>query len=184
MLAGRSEATGLPSSAASFGYFPDVRKLDDVLHRGDFTRALAIESPMKSAYAEGRECRIQWNPDVQLPVGVYFFEGIDEGPMVVQVGGGTSPGGAEVVELGALAEDHPLAAAWSLAEELWSAAEIVPPALFKINDDAVTHSGDVDALILDRQFHSNAWSYTVSVEGRRQAISESRLKPRPQVDDP
>lgn len=139
---------------------------------------------MKSAYAEERECRIQWKPDVQLPVGVYFFEGIDEGPMVVQVGGGTPPGGSQVVELDALTEDHPLAAAWSLAEELWSAAEIVPPALFKINDDAVTHPGDVDALILDRQFHSDAWSYTVSVEGRRQAISESRLKPRPQVDDP
>ena len=174
----------MSSSGGSFGYFPDTRKLDDVLRRGQFTRALAIESPLKAAYAHGRECKIQWKPEVQLPVGIYFFEGIDEGSLVMQVGGGNPPGGAEVVDLDALAENHPLASAWSLAEELWSAAEIVPPALFNINDDAVTHPGDADAIILDRQFHSNAWSYSVSVEGRRQAFSESGLRPRPQVDDP
>ena len=88
----------MSSSGGSFGYFPDTRKLDDVLRRGQFTRALAIESPLKAAYAHGRECKIQWKPEVQLPVGIYFFEGIDEGSLVMQVGGGNPPGGAEVVD--------------------------------------------------------------------------------------
>ena len=145
---------------------------------------LAIESPVKAAYGRVRDCRILWDPKVQLPVGVYFFEGIDEGPMVVHVGAGAPPGGAAVVELGSLTEDDQLMSAWSVAEHLWSEAALVPPALFDINDDAVTHPGDVDALVLDRQFHSENWTYTVSVEGRRQTIAESRLKPRPQVDDP
>ena len=107
----------MPSSAAAFGYFPDTRKLDEVLLRGHFSRALAIETPLKAAYIEGRECRIQWNPAIPLPTGVFFFEGIDEGSMVVQVGGGSPPGGAEIVDVEALTEDHPLASAWSLAEE-------------------------------------------------------------------
>jgi len=74
----------LSSSGASFGYFPDTRKLDDVLRRGNFTRALAIESPLKAAYAHGRECKIHWKPEVQLPVGIYFFDTVPGGAGVAK----------------------------------------------------------------------------------------------------
>lgn len=174
----------MPSSTSAFGYFPDTRKLDEILDRSEFIRLLAIKSPVKGVYDRVEECRILLEPTVQMPGGVYFFEGIDEGPMVVLLGGGAAPGGAAVTELGALTEDDPLMAAWGLAEQLWQDASPVPPPEFKINDDAVTHPGDVDALIVDRQFHGDTWSYMVIVEGRRQSIIESRLKPRPRVDDP
>ena len=169
---------------AEFGYLPDPQKLDDVLPRGSFVRALAVEMPVKAAYGQVAEFRVEWNPDVELPAGVYWFEGVEDGSLVVQVGGGGVPGGSIALDLESLTEDHPLASAWNLAEDLWSGGTPVPAPKFDINDDVMTHPRNADALILDRQFHGEQWSYTVSVEGRRQSITESRLKPRPQIEDP
>jgi superfamily II DNA or RNA helicase len=174
----------MPDSGHSFGYLPDARKSDDVLSRRSFRRALSIDTPVKDAVGRVPECRILWNPRVELPSGVYWFEGLDDGALVVQIGGGGPPSGGMNVELGALTEEHPLAAAWRWAEELWIDAEPVPGPEFNINEDVVTDPGDVDAMVLDRRFHSDEWSYTVSIGGRRQTIAGSRLKLRPQVDDP
>jgi superfamily II DNA or RNA helicase len=48
----------------------------------------------------------------------------------------------------------------------------------------VTHPGGIDVVVRDRKFLTRHWSYTVVVEGRQQDIIESRLRPRPQLDDP
>jgi superfamily II DNA or RNA helicase len=175
-----------PSSdpAPSFGYLPNVRELNRVLNRGRFARSLAIDTPIKMTYGVVDECRILWQPPVELPRGVYWFEDIDEGAIVVQVGGGAPPGGATITPLSELTNDHPLLAAWSRVEELWLQAAAVPPPLFDIDDNVVTHPSGIDAVIVGRQFLSGHWSYTVSVDGRRQETSESKLKPRPQLDDP
>jgi superfamily II DNA or RNA helicase len=161
-----------------------MASLDAALGRGEFARALSVDVPVRLAFGRADECKVLWQPEVNLPGGVYWFEGIEEGSLVVQVGGGAPPGGAVVTELTDLTEDHPLMAAWSLAEQLWLSAASVPAPQFDINDSAVTHPGDSDALILDRKFLSEHWSYTVSVDGRRQEIIESRLRQRPQFEDP
>jgi superfamily II DNA or RNA helicase len=171
-------------SAPSFGYLPNVRELSGVLSGRRFARGLAIDMPVKMTYGMVDECRIVWQPPVELPGGVYWFEDIDEGAIVVQVGGGAPPGGATITPLGELTDDHPLMAAWSRVEELWAQAAAVPPPLFEIDDNVVTHPSGFDAVIVGRQFLAGHWSYTVSVDGRRQEISESKLKPRPQLDDP
>jgi superfamily II DNA or RNA helicase len=174
----------LSDPAPTFGYLPNVRQLDLVLNRGRFARSLAIDTPVKTAFGAVDECRILWHPPVELPNGVYWFEGIDEGAIVAQVGGGAPPGGATITPLDEVRDDHLLMAAWSRVEELWLQAAAVPPALFDIDDNVVTHPGGLDGLIVGRQFLSEQWSYTVSVDGRRQEIIESKLKPRPQLDDP
>jgi superfamily II DNA or RNA helicase len=158
--------------------------VETALHRGQFARALSVKLPVTLTFGRSRECRILWQPEVSLPRGVFWFEGIPEGSLIVQVGGDEPPGGAVITELTDLTEDSPLMAALSLAEQLWSVAASVPTPQFEINDSAITHPSGSDALILDCRFHSDHWSYTVLVDGRRQKIIESNLRHRPQVENP
>lgn len=176
-------ATSVGGAAASFGYHPDVERLDVPLELADFARALVLDFPVRNLVDHVAECRVLWQPDVALPEGVYWFEGIDS-PLILQVAVGAPPGDATVTALEGLDEQHPLMAAWAWAEELWTRGSPVPPPQFAINDSAVTRPGDVDVIVRQRKFLSDHWSYTVMVEGRQQDVIESRLRSRPQVDDP
>ena len=104
--------------------------------------------------------------------------------LCMQVAIGAPPGDATIALIDTFDDSHPLMAAWGWAEELWGRATLVPAPQFEINDVAVTHPGDVDVTIRDRKFFSEHWSYSVIVEGRQQDVIESRLRPRPRVDDP
>lgn len=180
MTPGDAQVDGLPT----FGYHPDSERLDVALGRGSFERALVVAAPVRALAAQVRECRLTWGPDVELPEGVYWFQGVDEGPMILQVATGSLPGDATVVPLGDVGNGHPLASAWGWAEELWERAVPVPTPRFAINEAAVTHPGELDVVVRDRKFLREQWSYTVVVEGRQQDVIESRLRPRPQLDDP
>ena len=179
--------TSLSSSAGdaapSFGYYPDAERIDVPLGRSTFPRALVLDFPVRGLVDAVAECRVLWGPNVALPEGVYWFEGIDE-PIILQVGVGALPGDATIAELGNLEEGHPLVAAWAWAEQLWAKAAEVPVPGFAVNDVAVIHPGDLDVTVRDRKFLSSQWSYSVIAEGRQQDVIESRLRPRPQVDSP
>jgi superfamily II DNA or RNA helicase len=168
-----------------FGYLPDAAEaLESTLERGAFARALAVDVPVKAVFGGIESCRILWQPEVELPAGLYWFEGVEAGSLVVHVGGGEPPGGAVVTAMGDLAPDDSLMAAWAWAEQFWSAAEDVPPPRFTINDLVIKSPGDRDATVVDQKFLSAHWSYTVLVAGRREEVFETGLKPRPQLDDP
>lgn len=167
----------------SFGYYPDVDRLDVPFGRAVFRRAIAVDHPIRELVDRVDECRVVWGPQVQLPEGMYWFEGI-ESPLLMQVGAGAVPGDATVVALSDLDDDHPMTAAWGWAEDLWSNATLVPVPKFGVNDVAVTHPGDVDVTVRDRKFLSDHWTYSAMVEGRLQDVSETRLRPRPQLDGP
>ncbi|BBX48058.1 hypothetical protein GCM10009641_08980 [Mycobacterium cookii] len=104
--------------------------------------------------------------------------------MLFQVASGAPPGGSTIVPLTELDETHPLASALAWAQDLWQQAVEVPKPQFHINEDLVTESGDVDVTVRDRRFLSGQWSYTVVVQGRKQTIIESKLRPRPRIDGP
>jgi len=169
---------------ATFGYFPDYERIDVALDRGRFARALVLDTPVRSLVDQVSECRVLWQPEAELPEGVYWFQGVDGGSIIMQVAAGALPGGAMVESPQELDAEHPLLAAWGWAEELWQRAATVPAPRFAINDAAVTHPGGVDVVVRDRKFLRDHWSYTVLVEGRQQDIVESRLRPRPQIDGP
>jgi superfamily II DNA or RNA helicase len=171
------------TSLPSFGYLPDAERTDVPLGRSKFRRALLLDFPVRGLVDEVAECRVLWGPDVALPEGIYFFEGIDE-PIILQVGIGARPGDAMITPSVELAEDHPLLAAWSWAEQLWAQGATVPAPQFAVNDVAVILPGDLDVTIRDRKFLSGQWSYSVIAEGRQQDVIESRLRSRPQVDSP
>ncbi|MDP7701303.1 DEAD/DEAH box helicase [Mycobacterium sp. TY815] len=178
-----AEEVSTSSIHPSFGYHPDVDGLDVALARTSFRRALVLDYPVRELVDRVTECRVLWQPEVSLPEGIYWFEGIEQ-PMLFQVAVGEPPGGSMLTSLAELEDAHPLAAAWGWAEELWGKALPVPRPQFEVNDTAVTSPGDVDVTIRERKFLTDQWSYTVTIEGRRQDVIESRLKPRPQLDDP
>ncbi|WP_432049913.1 DEAD/DEAH box helicase [Verrucosispora sp. NA02020] len=185
-LGDRESVSVTPTSSigdATFGYFPDYERVDVALTYGRFSRALVLDTPVRSLVDEVSECRVLWHPEVELPEGVYWFQGIDDGSLILQVAAGALPGGGMVEPAYGLDADHPLLAAWAWAEELWCKASTVPAALFAVNDAAVTQPGGVDAVVRDRKFLQH-WSYTVVIEGRQQEVVESRLRPRPQIDSP
>lgn len=183
--------TSMDSSAMrpsqSFGYHPDPEQLDVALDRGEFARALVLDGPVRSLVSHVKECRVLGRPDVELPEGLYWFQGIDGGALILQVALGAPPGDATVVALELLTDDHPLMAAFAWAEQFWVGGHVVPAPRFDLNEAAVTHPGDVDVVIRDRVFlggKSGRWSYTVIVEGHQQTVIESSLKARPDLDDP
>ncbi|MDZ5446073.1 helicase-related protein [Micromonospora sp. 4G57] len=168
----------------TFGYFPDHERIDVALDRGRFARALVLDTPVRSLADQVSECRVLWHPEVELPEGVYWFQGVEDGPVIVQVAAGALPGGAMVESPYGLDAEHPLLAAWGWAEDLWHKAAVVPAPLFALSEAALTHPGGVDVVVRDRKFLREHWSYTVMVEGRQQDVVESRLRPFPKIDNP
>jgi superfamily II DNA or RNA helicase len=180
MNLGDSRANG----PATFGYYPDPERFDAALDHGSFVRALVVDAPVRALAGQVRECRIIRDPGVELPEGLYWFQGVDEGSLILQVAIGSPSGDATIVSLDSLDDSHPLANAWGWAEELWGRADPVPAPRFEINEPAVTHPAGSDAIVRDRQFLGSHWSYTVLIEGKQQIVTESRLRPPPQLDDP
>jgi superfamily II DNA or RNA helicase len=179
-----SSASSISDKVPSFGYHPDFERIDVALDHGQFGRALVLDGPVRDLVSRVAQCRVLWRPEVELPEGLYWFQGINEGALILQVAAGAMPGDAMITPIDELNDGHPLMAAWGWAEQLWQGAEPVPDPLFEIHEAAVTHPGDVDVVIRDRKFLRNQWSYTVIVDGRQQNVVESSLKPRPQLDDP
>lgn len=183
MSVGSSVASGSPS----FGYFPDPEKIGIIDDLGEFPRVLVIDGPVRELITQALECRALDAPSIELPEGLYWFQGIDDGALALQVSRGSAPGDAMVAPLDRLDDDHPLMAAYGWAEQFWADARPVPAPRFEINEAAVTHPGDVDVVIRDRVFlsgRSGQWSYTVIVEGHQQNVIESSLKARPELDTP
>ena len=78
-------------AAPSFGYHPDVECLRVALDSGTFSRALVLDYPVRGLVDQVDECRVLWHPDVALPEGIYWFDGI-EGSLVMQVAIGCASG--------------------------------------------------------------------------------------------
>ncbi|MCV7316125.1 DEAD/DEAH box helicase [Mycolicibacillus parakoreensis] len=182
-----SQASSVPEVSPSFGYHPDPEQPNVAFDRGEFPRALVLDGPVRELASFAGECRVLGQPEIELPEGIYWFQSIDGGALVMQVAHGALPGDATVTAVDQLTEHHPLMAAYGWAEKLWLDAHVVPPPRFAINEAAVTHPGDADIVIRDRVFlggRSGQWSYTVIVEGHQQSVIESSLKARPELDDP
>ncbi|GAA4847118.1 hypothetical protein GCM10023221_27290 [Luteimicrobium xylanilyticum] len=168
----------------SFGYHPDKEKVDDVLGRGGFSRALLLDMTVRTIVDRVTECRVLWESGAELPEGLYWFQGLDDGGLLLQVGSGPFPGDATIVALDELSDDHPLTVAWNWAEDLWARATPVPRPRFALYEPVITHPGGIDVVVRDRSFGSGAWSYQVIVEGASQRVLEDQLRPRPASDDP
>lgn len=170
-------------ASPSFGYHPVVDDVDGVLSRAHFERALILDEPVVNLVDRVRQCRALWDENVSLPVGIYWFGGIEE-PLLVQVGVGDSPGAATSVSIDELTEEHPLSHAFGWAEHFWTLATAVPTPRFSVQESAITVPGGVDVIVRSRRFVGGQWNYTVFHEGRSEQVLESKLAPVPQHDGP
>ncbi|MEO6794218.1 MAG: hypothetical protein ABI253_03905 [Mycobacterium sp.] len=114
-----SLASSAMGPAQSFGYHPDPEQLSVALDCGDFARALILDGPVRALASRVKECRVLGRPDVELPEGLYWFQGVDGGALILQVALGAPPGDATVAPLDQLSDDHPLMAAFAWAEKFW-----------------------------------------------------------------
>lgn len=163
-----------------FGYWPYPDRLDVVLARGAFARALVVAAPVSVLAERVGECRVTWDPDLaaDLLEGVYWFEGVSNGPFILQVGNGELPGSALEVDLAELNNNHPLVLAWWWGEEVWRKADVVPVPRFGIGELVVTQPDGDEAVVRERKF-LRGWSYTVEFDGREQNVPESGLSSSP-----
>jgi superfamily II DNA or RNA helicase len=156
-----------------FGYHPVVDDLSYVLKRSNFDRAVVIGEPITTLIVDVPSVRVAG--ESTLPEGLYWFVGIDS-PLILQVGNGARPGGAEQLELavGAL-PDHPLVDAYSWGEQLWSESKPVPAPKFARDDIALTVPEGRDIEVRDRRFLGHGWSYQVRGDGALNWVPESKL---------
>jgi superfamily II DNA or RNA helicase len=168
----------------SFGYYPDYENLNAALERGKFSRALVVGLAVDRVIDSAASCRIVWGPEVELPEGLYWFQGLDDGDLLMQVGQGAWPGEATTRAIDDLPDEDPLLAAWNWAETLWETAKTVPAPKFSLHDAVITQSGGHDTVVRARTFPGTEWSYSVTIDGRAEKVLESRLKPQEHDDDP
>lgn len=168
----------------TFGYQPDFERLQAAFDIGEFPRAVILDTAVREITDNVEQCRVLWDCDVQLPEGLYWFQGVQDGDLLMQVGSGVFPGDATVVPVHDLTDQHPLISAWTWAEKFWESATPVPEPRFRLQESAVTRHGDSDVVIVGRKFLKDSWSYTVLADGLKQDIVESGLNPRPLNDDP
>lgn len=168
----------------TFGYHPDYERLVAALDHGRFTRALVVGLAVERIIDATDSCRTVWDPDVELPEGLYWFQGLDDGDLVMQVGQGSWPGDAAIGAVDELPDDDPLLAAWNWAETLWESAKEVPPPQFALHDAVITQPSGHDTVVRARTFPGSEWSYSVIIDGRVERVLESRLRPQEHDDDP
>lgn len=161
-------------SAAEFGYHPIVDDLSHILAQATFARAVVIGEPITTLINDVAEVRVA--AQSELPEGLYWFAGI-ESPLLLQVGNGARPGGAQHLELDAgPLPDHPLVDAYSWGEQLWSESTPVPTPMFARDDILLTVPEGRDVEVRDRRFVGTGWSYQVRGDGALNWVAESKLK--------
>ena len=159
----------------TFGYHPIVEELDVALHRGAFDRAVVAGETVTTLPEDVPNVRTI--EQSVLPVGVYWFMGI-ESTLLLQVGtGGKSTSAIEAVFDPAVGlPQHALLDAYSWAEELWDTGRALPVPKFARDDDVLTIPDGRDVEVRDRRFLGNGWSYQVRGDRGPTWVPETRLK--------
>ena len=121
------------------------------------------------------EARIVTTPPVQLPLGVYWFSGIQPSVALAVLQG--TPAGASVsLSPGSAVEGSALGNALAWVEESWDAAMAVPPPRFTVGQDIVVEASGHDGIIrTPRRFVSGGWLYTVFDDGQQLRRPEPSL---------
>lgn len=169
-------------SEPTFGYHPIPSEIDVVLDRASFDRAVVLAISVQRLAVDVPECRFLLS-EVELPEGIYWFQGIADGDLILQIGQGAPSADAVTVQIDQIDDSHDLAEAYRWAEYYWAQAAQVPKPIFELHEPVTTASGDVDGVISSR-FFSGQWHYKVAADGRTTEFLESSMRTQVRDEDP
>lgn len=122
--------------SSSHGYHPVTTDLADLLAAARFDQLLVFGSGLPDIADQVAQVRLVAEPPAQLPIGIYWFAGIEPSLVLFVIAG--SPAGpsmnqpAETVAPGSALDS---ALAW--ADQAWEQAAVVPPPLFAVGSEVI-----------------------------------------------
>ncbi|MGD9525542.1 MAG: hypothetical protein AB7V44_02005 [Pseudonocardia sp.] len=99
--------------------------------------------------------RLRTAPEAELPMGLYWFSGVDS-TLVMVVNAGVGTGDSAIVDVNALTDDSPLAAAYDWAESFWDDGAAVPAPRFGVSQAVVTRASGRDTEVRSRRRGSSS----------------------------
>lgn len=167
--------------ASTWGYHPAINDAEVIIEMGRFVDLLILGQRAPDVVDLVEESRLTV-PPTQLPVGVYWFSGLER-PTVMVVYEGSLAGSSVSEPVGSVAEGSPLDNALAWFESAWEGAATVPAPAFKISEQVIVSSTGVDGLILaPRRFVVDRWNYQVFAASSTIRVDEAGLTARPTAD--
>jgi superfamily II DNA or RNA helicase len=164
------------------GYHPVTTDLAGVLATGLFDQLLVFGSGLPDVIDHVVEARLVTEPPVQLPQGIYWFDGIDPSlALLVSSGSPAAPSlsvPAEAVPPGSALDN---ALAW--ADQSWDGASAVPRPMFAVGSEVVVSGTGHDGIVREsRMYVGGGWNYRVFAGGSTSRCDEGAISARPMED--
>jgi SNF2 family DNA or RNA helicase len=169
--------------ASTHGYHPNLDDFNELVSTAAGPNILFLGNRFPDIDYQGTEKRQITEPEVELPRGLYWFNGLD-GMRVLYVFSDLEPVNSEIVEVSKATDEHPLVAAGNWHAALWRDAEVVKAPKFTTGDQVIFVSNGQDTIIRSRTRLGGTWLYSVIQAGRRVEVAEGELDFLPTDDDP
>lgn len=144
-------------------------------------RLLVVGERVPDSVSVAHAARRRDPDELELPVGLYVFEGGDRVDAMVVVQGKAA---ALSVEVDWAEETHPLRSAYDWMGVWWDDAEVIPQPRFDINASAVMRGSGQEVVIRRRDFDRGKWWYQIRIDGRTSRVTDSDLAELEVDDDP
>jgi len=169
--------------ANTHGYHPNLDDFQGLVSAAPDSMILVLGNRFPDIEYQRTKTKQITNPEVELPSGLYWFNGID-GLRVMYVLSSLETVNSEIVDLNSASPEHPLVAAGNWHAALWGNAEVVMNPRFSIGDQVIFRNNGQDTIVRSRSRLGGTWLYSVIQAGRRVEVAEGELDFLPTDDDP
>lgn len=168
--------------SSTWGYHPSVADADEIVRATRFVDLLIFGQRVPDVVDMVDEVR-QAVPPTQLPIGVYWFSGLERPSVLVVFDGSPAVPGLHE-NIGEVANGSALDNALAWVEASWDSATVVPSPAYAVGDQVIVSSSGSDGIIKGRRrFVVDRWHYEVFTAGATSRLDEADLTPRPMADD-
>jgi len=164
------------------GYHPLTTDVEAILAGNGFGELLVFGGGLTDVVEHVNAVRIQAQPPVQLPQGIYWFSGAAPKAVLVVMQGSPATAGVSTAAQSVVAGSS-LDNALGWFEHAWEQATPVPRPLFKVGQDIVFDGTGQDGIVRARTYTPGKWIYTVFGAGQTTRRDEPSLSERPMLDD-
>lgn len=169
--------------SSTHGYHPVTTDLEAILRAGKFEQLLVFGVGVSDVAGLVGEIRLVSKPPVELPMGVYWFSGV-EPSVVLSVTTGASAVASSSFTHDAVPEGSGLDNALAWVDEAWDDAKVVEPPRFEVDESVIVDgSGQVGLVRPGRRYNGWDWTYLVLAAGESARRTEGTLSPLPTAND-